>query len=156
MTKNFIRFFITSAFLAFAIAGCSTAPKDQLPPPAPAPAPEPEPAPSFVIEGVNFAFDSDRLEPSAQATLDQAARALRNQPNVPYEVNGHTDSIGSASYNQDLSERRANAVARALVRDGVSPDQLSVAGFGENNPIATNETAAGRAQNRRVEIRPRQ
>jgi len=155
MNIHLVRCFVVSVFLAFVMAGCSTAPKNQLPPPAPAPEPAPEPTPSFVIEGVNFAFDSAELRPSAQATLDQAASALRNQPGVPYVVNGYTDSIGSASYNQDLSERRANSVARELVRNGVSPDQLSVAGFGETNPIATNETAAGRAQNRRVEIRPR-
>jgi OOP family OmpA-OmpF porin len=157
MKINHIRIFMVNVAIAFVIAGCSSMPKGELPPPAPAPAPAPapEPAPSFIIEGVNFAFDSSRLQPSARATLDQAANALRNQPNVPYDIAGHTDSIGSDRYNQALSERRANAVARALIQNGVSPNQLTVIGYGESNPIASNETAEGRAQNRRVEIRPR-
>jgi outer membrane protein OmpA-like peptidoglycan-associated protein len=150
MKINNIRLFVASAAVAFAMAGCSTGPKGEMPAPAPAPAP----APSFVIEGVNFAFDSAELQPSARATLDEAASALKNQPDVPYEVAGHTDSIGSDSYNQSLSERRANSVASYLVQSGVSPDRLTVNGYGERNPVAGNDTEAGRAQNRRVEIRP--
>ncbi len=150
MITNTIRFFVVGFAVTLALAGCSSASKNELPPPAPAPAP----APSFIISDVSFAFDSAQLTSSADATLNQAASALQNQPNVPYLVAGHTDSVGDDAYNQLLSERRANSVASYLVQSGVSASQLSVAGYGETQPMASNDTAEGRAQNRRVEIRP--
>jgi outer membrane protein OmpA-like peptidoglycan-associated protein len=117
----------------------------------PAPAPEPK---TYIIEGVHFAFDSAQLNSSASATLDEVAGALRSQPEVPYEVGGHTDSIGSNAYNQDLSERRAASVYNYLVGHGVAASQLSTRGYGETQPVASNDTEEGRAANRRVEIRP--
>lgn len=152
--------------LALTIAGCSTAPKEQAPAPvaapapapapmpAPAPPPPPPPAPSFVIEDVNFDFDKSTLKPGAVATLDNVADELKNQGGVGYEVAGFTDSVGTEAYNQGLSERRANAVADYLVQQGVSRGQLTVRGYGESNPVASNADSAGRAQNRRVEVRP--
>jgi OOP family OmpA-OmpF porin len=147
-----------SLFASVLMVGCSSTPKTVAAPPAPAPEPAPAPAPepqTFIIEGVHFAFDSATLNPSAESTLNQAADALRNQPSVPYEVAGHTDSIGSNAYNQDLSERRAQSVYEYLVGQGVSSSQLVTNGYGETQPVATNETPAGRAENRRVEIKPR-
>jgi outer membrane protein OmpA-like peptidoglycan-associated protein len=138
--------------VAVMLVGCATTSKTELPPPAPAPAAAP--APSFIIKDVNFATDSAQLNTTDTTILDQAANALREQPNVPYIVAGHTDSVGDAAYNQGLSERRADSVANYLVQSGVSASQLSVVGYGETQPIASNDTAAGRAQNRRVEIRP--
>lgn len=146
-----IRFCFVGITAALMLAGCTTTSKTELPPPAPAPA---APAPSFIIKDVNFATDSAQLNTTDTAILDQAANALREQPNVPYIVAGHTDSVGDAAYNQDLSERRADSVANYLVQSGVSASQLSVVGYGETQPIASNDTAEGRAQNRRVEIRP--
>lgn len=99
-------------------------------------------------------FDSAELTPSAASNLDQVASELRNQPDVAYEVAGYTDSIGNEDYNQRLSERRAIAVHDYLVQQGVPSGQLTVRGYGEENPVASNDTAEGRAQNRRVEIRP--
>jgi OOP family OmpA-OmpF porin len=147
-----------SMLTSVVLAGCASTPKHVAAPAAPPPeaAPAPAPAPqTYIIEGVHFAFDSDRLNPSAQGTLDQAADGLRNQPAIPYEVGGHTDSVGSNAYNQDLSQRRAQSVYEYLVSHGVSAGQLSTRGYGETQPVATNETPAGRAENRRVEIKPR-
>lgn len=148
--------------LALSVAGCSTAPKEQAPmpvaapAPAPAPAPEPPPPPppSFVIKDVNFDFDKSTLKPAATSTLDRVADELRQQPDVRYEVAGFTDSVGSERYNQGLSERRARAVADYLMQRGVSSGQLTVRGYGESNPVASNNDATGRAANRRVEVRP--
>lgn len=165
MSKRTSTMLLLGGALALTIAGCSTAPKERAPAPvaAPAPAPAPAPmpapappppAPSFVIEDVNFDFDKATLKPGAISRLDTVAAELRNQGSVGYEVAGFTDSVGSEAYNQGLSERRAQAVADYLGRQGVSPGQLSVRGYGESNPVASNADSAGRAQNRRVEVRP--
>ncbi|HUT77821.1 MAG TPA: OmpA family protein, partial [Polyangia bacterium] len=74
--------------------------------------------------------------------------------NVSVAVSGHTDSVGADSYNQQLSERRANAVRDVLIADGVAGDRLTATGYGASMPVASNADAAGRAQNRRVELTP--
>ena len=135
-----------TAVAALALSGCSMGPKEVVPPPM-------DP-PKFVIEGVNFDFDQSSLKPQATQTLDYVAGELSKQADVPYEVGGHTDSKGSDAYNQDLSEARALTVRDYLVGQGVSSSQLTPRGYGESMPIATNDTEAGRAQNRRVEIKP--
>ena len=85
--------------------------------------------------------------------LTAIADLLRRQPQLLPSIEGHTDNIGSDSYNQDLSTRRAAAVKEALVRDfAVVPERLSSPGFGERRPVEPNETIAGRARNRRVEL----
>lgn len=99
-----------------------------------------------------FATDSTRLRPDLQADLRAVALNLREYPNSQVTIVGHTDSIGNAGYNQDLSERRAATVAAVLRREGVSASRLSALGRGETQPIASNNSPAGRAQNRRVEI----
>jgi outer membrane protein OmpA-like peptidoglycan-associated protein len=153
---------LVTAALTITIAGCGTAPKNTAPPPAPAPiavAPAPAPAPmapppAYVIEDVNFDHDKSTLKPTATDTLDQVATGLRHQPDVRYEVAGHTDSDGSDAYNQSLSERRAASVQKYLIDRDVDSRQLSTRGYGETNPVATNATKEGRAKNRRVEVRP--
>ncbi len=80
------------------------------------------------------------------------ADSLNKYPQSIVTVTGHTDNTGSAGYNQDLSERRASSVASVLRTGGVSSSRIRIRGAGENQPIATNQTAAGRAQNRRVDI----
>ncbi len=114
---------------------------------------EPEPGPIATIVGdVAFEFDSARLRPEFHPVLDGLAAALRPSLGQQVALVGHTDSSGPERYNRELSLRRARAVADYLQRAGVAPERLFVAGDGEGRPIADNETAAGRAQNRRVEI----
>lgn len=129
------------------------------PPPAPAPAPAPPPPPPpapprtmIVLQGVNFEFDKSNLTRAAQDTLRRVARDLVANPSVNIEVVGHTDWIASNEYNMRLSRARAESVKTFLTAQGVATDRIATAWFGEERPIATNETDAGRAANRRVEI----
>ena len=101
---------------------------------------------------VLFDFDEYVIKPDFTADLDAAADLLLANPDVTVRIDGHTDSVGSEEYNMGLSERRAEAVATYLEEVGVARDRMTVAWFGESQPIATNDTAEGRAQNRRVEI----
>ncbi len=127
---------------------------------APCPRAEPQVAaaapaagPLFTVAGdVAFDFDSARIRPEFHPTLDEIAAALRQTPGQRLALTGHTDAIGPEPYNQELSLRRARAVAAYLQRAGVVPARMAVSGVGEGQPMATNETEAGRAQNRRVEI----
>jgi OOP family OmpA-OmpF porin len=106
----------------------------------------------IVLRGINFAFDSARIEPEFEPVLDVAADELRANPDVRVEVAGHTDSTGADDYNQALSERRANSVVDYLVSKGIDRSRLEPAGSGESQPVADNGTPDGRAQNRRVEL----
>lgn len=101
---------------------------------------------------VLFAVDSAAVSATSQADLRAVAASLNRYPNTTVNVIGHTDSDGDAAYNQDLSERRARSVSQVLIASGVAPARINVVGQGENSPVATNQTAAGKAQNRRVEI----
>lgn len=103
-------------------------------------------------EGVTFSTGSATVASSFRPALREVARSLNTHPNSTVRVVGHTDNVGSAVYNQQLSKDRALAVARILIRDGVSSSRITYSGRGYNEPITTNATAAGRAQNRRVEI----
>jgi outer membrane protein OmpA-like peptidoglycan-associated protein len=107
---------------------------------------------SLVLEGVNFETNSATLTPTSHATLDRVAESLNDSPDVRVEIAGHTDSMGSAAHNTQLSAARADSVKRYLVSRGVDGSRLSAKGYGENQPIADNATAAGRAKNRRVEL----
>jgi OmpA-OmpF porin, OOP family len=144
------------------------------PPPEPAPiprevapeAPPPEPchAPAgfqvdancriieqtVVVRAIDFEFNSTQLTAPAQRTLDEVAAALRTQPELNVEVQGHTDSIGTDAYNLGLSQRRAAAVKAYLISKGLNATALTAQGYGKAKPIASNATAEGRAQNRRV------
>jgi len=101
---------------------------------------------------ITFATDQDRVIPPFYATLDSVAIVLRKFDKTLIDVDGHTDSVGNARYNQDLSERRANSVANYLASRGIDPRRMSAMGYGLERPIASNASEAGRAQNRRVEI----
>jgi OOP family OmpA-OmpF porin len=119
---------------------------------APAAKPAPAPAPLAVIDATTaqFAFDKSDLTSAHRTILIDVAGKLTGKENL--EIVGHTDSKGSKAYNQKLSERRAKAVADFLRNFGVK-NNMSVSGMGETQPVADNATDAGRAQNRRVEIR---
>jgi outer membrane protein OmpA-like peptidoglycan-associated protein len=102
---------------------------------------------------VLFASDKTELLPTAQAKLSEVADALtKGDPDSKIVVEGHTDSQGPASYNQDLSQHRAESVRGYLVSHGVAPDRITAQGFGSTRPVADNNSAEGRANNRRVEI----
>ena len=107
---------------------------------------------SGVLEGVNFYTGSARLTGEAMSILNGVARRLQEHPEVNVIIVGHTDSVGSASRNKKLSLERAKSVARYLVSRGIDPSRLKYAGKGEEEPIASNATAVGRAKNRRVEF----
>ncbi|WP_084196820.1 OmpA family protein [Solimonas soli] len=107
---------------------------------------------NFILKGVKFEFDSDRLTPEAQHILNHVATTLQAYPNVNVEVEGHTDNIGSDSYNLGLSERRAIAVKKYLTDHGVAAKRMTPVGYGETRPIDSNETEEGRENNRRVEL----
>jgi outer membrane protein OmpA-like peptidoglycan-associated protein len=154
----------------FALA--APAPPAQAPPPPPPPptvaAPPPPPAPckapagfkvdenchiieqSVIVRAVDFEFNSSQLTAPAQQTLDEVASALLTQPELNVEIQGHTDSVGAVAYNLNLSQRRAQAVQTYLIGKGVSASVLTAKGYGKAKPIASNDTAEGRTQNRRV------
>ena len=133
------------------------APAKPAPPPPPAPAPAPAPVVDncgrIVLRGVNFAFDSAEIDGSSSVVLDAAADQLNECRNVAVRVEGNTDSVGTDAYNQGLSERRANSVMGHLISRGVSASRLTAVGYGESQPVASNETDEGRALNRRVELK---
>jgi len=106
--------------------------------------------------GILFDVNKDAVKPEAKTSLARAAEVLVKYPDTYITVEGHTDSTGSAQYNQELSERRAMHVRDVLTQDGVPAARLSVKGYGASDPIADNATAEGRQANRRVqlEIRP--
>ncbi|CTQ33522.1 OmpA family protein [Jannaschia rubra] len=103
-------------------------------------------------QDILFATDSANLRPDLQGDIRALAGNLQQYPDTTVQVIGHTDSDGSAAYNQDLSERRARAVAGVLLEQGVSSARIVPIGRGESQPIASNQTAQGKQQNRRVEI----
>jgi outer membrane protein OmpA-like peptidoglycan-associated protein len=103
--------------------------------------------------GITFATNQSTIQPQFQATLDQVASTLAEYPKTMIDVLGHTDSDGAEAYNQALSERRAQAVSSYLASRGVKAVRIATMGYGETRPIASNETADGKAQNRRVEIK---
>jgi len=105
------------------------------------------------LEGVYFETNSAELTASSTATLDRAVKTLQKRSTIKVEVAAHTDSRGKASYNLDLSNRRAASVMAYLVAHGVNADRLTSQGYGEAQPRADNATVAGRAKNRRVELR---
>ncbi|HET9112821.1 MAG TPA: OmpA family protein [Burkholderiales bacterium] len=147
-------------------------------PPAPAPAPEPAPAPApapqeapppppapepveiprpvahskIVLEGTHFAFNKATLRPDGKEILDENAKALNKYPDINVEIAGYTDSTGPAKYNLKLSKARAETVKKYLESKGIAANRMTIKGFGEKHPIASNKTKAGRAKNRRVEI----
>lgn len=103
--------------------------------------------------GITFPVDRYDIQPQFQSTLNQVAQTLASYDQTYIDVLGHTDSTGSDAYNQSLSERRAQSVASYLSARGVARARIGTRGFGEAQPIASNETEEGRAQNRRVEVK---
>ncbi|OIO78789.1 MAG: hypothetical protein AUJ88_05180 [Gallionellaceae bacterium CG1_02_56_997] len=145
-----------------AVAAVAVAQAEPVVAPAAAPAAAPEVSDTWktllsdkpvTLKGTNFDFDSAKLRPAADGKLKEVAEFAATYKDAKLDVSGHTDSTGSDAYNQKLSERRANAVKADLVKRGVVADRIVVEGYGEAKPVASNKTKAGRAENRRVEIR---
>lgn len=111
-----------------------------------------EHAQPILLRGVNFHHDTADLTQDARGILDGVARTLLSYPGIRLEVAGHTDSNGDDAYNLDLSQRRAEAVCDYLISKGVNADMLGAHGYGEERAVESNATAAGRAENRRVEL----
>jgi outer membrane protein OmpA-like peptidoglycan-associated protein len=107
-----------------------------------------------ILEKVYFSPGKARIEARSKQLLDQVAGVLKSHPElVRIQVEGHTDDRGSASFNQTLSQARAEAVVRALAQRGISPQRLVARGFGLGRPVTSNATRQGREKNRRVEFR---
>ena len=102
--------------------------------------------------GLLYDFDSDVIRPEAKTNLRELGTSLEQYPGTDLVIIGHTDQLGSATYNQSLSERRANSAATYLISQGVSGSRIATRGLGESEPTASNETEAGRQANRRVEV----
>jgi OmpA-OmpF porin, OOP family len=152
---------VVAAFLVSTLAGCCPHPPTPPPPPppkvaAPPPPPPPPAKEKLVLRGVQFDFNKSNIRPGDAAVLDEAASALKANPSVTVSVNGYCDAVGSVKYNQKLSERRAESVVKYLVKAGIPEDRLVPHGYGKTDFVATNDTAEGRAQNRRVELIPAQ
>jgi len=128
--------------------------KEAPPPPPPPVAQAPPPAPRKIetISGPLFDFDKAHLRPQGEVKLDHVVKLMQDDPSMRVVAEGHTDSVGSHEYNLKLSERRAETVKNYLVSKGISASRITTRGLGEADPIASNKTAEGRAENRRVEI----
>jgi len=112
----------------------------------------PVPGQTTVLPDISFNVSSARLTATSAATLDDLAQAMNDRPEAVVEIRGHTDALGDVEANRELSTRRAMAVRDALIARGVDPGRVRAVGYGEAVPRATNDTAAGRAMNRRVEL----
>jgi OOP family OmpA-OmpF porin len=108
----------------------------------------------WVLKGVQFDTGKSDIKPVSYPVLDEVVVVLAKNPTLKLEIQGHTDNVGSQASNQKLSENRAMAVMEYFVAKGINQERLSAAGYGFARPIASNETAEGRAENRRVELTP--
>jgi outer membrane protein OmpA-like peptidoglycan-associated protein len=104
------------------------------------------------LYGINFDYDSDIIRDESKPTLDKIVAMLTSKPTMQLIIEGHTDSDGTTEHNQVLSQQRAESVKLYLTSAGISSSRLSIKGYGESKPVASNATATGKAQNRRVEL----
>ena len=108
---------------------------------------------TITFNNIGFELNSAKLTATSRPLVDRLVKALKSQTNFYVEIAGHTDSTGSAEYNETLSDERAKAVRQYLIDNGVAAERLTARGYGEVVPVASNETSSGRAMNRRVEFR---
>lgn len=108
----------------------------------------------WVLKGVYFATDKWEVTPESYPVLDEVVFVLNRNPDLKVEIQGHTDNVGEAQYNRELSKKRARSVMGYLIQEGIQPGRLSYEGYGFSNPATSNATPAGRAKNRRVELKP--
>jgi outer membrane protein OmpA-like peptidoglycan-associated protein len=127
-------------------------PAAKAPPRQAAAAPAPSGRVTYTLGDVLFETAKSDLEPAATATLDGLVASLNKEPNSHIVIEGYTDNAGKRDYNRELSQRRADAVMQYLIAHGIAADRLTAVGKGESSPVASNATADGRRQNRRVNI----
>lgn len=130
--------------------------EEKKPEPAPTPAPVPAPVeekPDYNFSNVQFEFNSGVLKTASFEVLDRIAAEMKKDPSVKFILNGHSSVEGSAAHNMSLSVDRANSVKLYLENAGVSSANLSIKGYGATQPVASNSTEEGKAQNRRVEFK---
>jgi OOP family OmpA-OmpF porin len=152
-TSNWTKQSATAQCDAHLLPPVAAAPTPAEPMPAEIAAIEPQSEPFSLAEKAQFDFDQAVLKAEDKQRLDAAIAGLKNLAgDATIQVTGYTDSIGSEKYNRDLSMRRAHAAQEYLVNKGVNPTRIVISGMGESNPIASNDTADGRAMNRRVEV----
>ncbi len=115
----------------------------------------PAPVKKFMgpVQGINFATNQAKVLPSSFPVLDKAVKVMTDFPEVRFEISGHTDDRGTAEYNKDLSQWRAQAVKDYLVGKGIAAERMTALGFGRERPIADNKTTKGRSENRRTEFK---
>jgi len=109
---------------------------------------------TWLYEDIQFDTGSVKIKPVSYAVLDEIAELLTDNPSLKVEIQGHTDSAGSREINIRLSKDRANSVSAYLMNKGVTANQLTTEGYGSSRPIESNDSAAGRSKNRRVELKP--
>ena len=112
-----------------------------------------EPGKSFTLRNVLFDFAKASLKPSSFAALNDLVELLNRKKNISIEIGGHTDNIGKAEDNLRLSEARAKSVMDYLIKKGIAPNRLTFKGYGDTQPVKSNNTEAGRQENRRTEVR---
>jgi outer membrane protein OmpA-like peptidoglycan-associated protein len=106
----------------------------------------------IVTHGINFDYNKATVQPESMGTLNMIVQILKDNPELKFEVGGHTDSDGDASYNLQLSQQRAEAVKKALIDLGIAGTRLTTKGYGLTKPISDNGSPEGKANNRRVEF----
>jgi OmpA-OmpF porin, OOP family len=107
---------------------------------------------SYKLNDIYYEYDSDRLTEHSLRVIEEFVIFLNENPGIHVAIHGHTDNVGGAEYNKELSERRAKSVYDYLITLGIQSGRMSYAGFGFETPVATNDTAEGRALNRRTEF----
>jgi outer membrane protein OmpA-like peptidoglycan-associated protein len=112
-----------------------------------------EPSKVFTLDNVYFDVDKATIKPESYKQLDELVELLKLKKSMEIEIAGHTDNTGSKQHNMELSQKRAEAVKRYLVKKGINPKRIKAQGYGDTQPIATNDTPEGRAKNRRIEVR---
>jgi len=112
-----------------------------------------EPSKVFTLDNVYFDVDKATIKKESYKQLDELVNLLKLKKNMEIEIAGHTDNSGRKEYNMELSQKRAEAVKQYLIKKGISANRIKAVGYGDTQPIATNDTPQGRAKNRRIEVR---
>jgi LPXTG-motif cell wall-anchored protein len=155
MDKKLSTGFIVTGLLLMGFGGYLIWKRKQKPKPEPEPKPELPPLKILkdAYDNLVFEFNKDIIKPESYPFLDEIVNVLKEAPDWTLKIEGHTDNVGSDSYNLDLSTRRANSVKKYIEEKGIKPDRITAEGFGESKPIADNSTKEGRDKNRRVEFK---